>query len=99
LVRSVDTRSWVAPAAGPQRGGVAIDDRNELEIGVAQRDDPVRCTPPRVTSTLDRGEAVPSLHRRPRGGEVVDRDQDVIDRERHHVTPYLVSLSVMPSPD
>ena len=63
-----------------------FDDGNELDIGVAERDDPVRCTPPRVSPALHGGEAVPSFDDRPRGGEVVDRYQDVIDRERHRLT-------------
>ena len=83
---------------GALRGGVTIDDRNELDRGFAKRDDPVRRAPTRVMPARDRVEAVPSLDDGPGGREVVDRYQDVIDCERHHLTLSGLSSADITSP-
>jgi hypothetical protein len=48
------------PKGCPTRG-LAIGDRDELEIGVAGRDNPVRRAPRRMTSTLNGRQPIP-LH-------------------------------------
>jgi hypothetical protein len=41
-------------------GGARVDNCDQLEVGVPDWHDPVRCTPIRMVATLDRPEAVAS---------------------------------------
>jgi len=73
------------PEEPPQRvaaGHVRIDDREQLEVVVAQRDDPVRRAPREVSSAGDRRE--PMIFEQPlrSGIQVTDGQDDVIDRAR-----------------
>ena len=56
-----------------------VDDRNELEIGIDERHDPVRGPQPAVPAALDRREPVALLEPLTGGCEVGDRDQDVVE--------------------
>ena len=77
---SGNRRGDPSPESTPIRG-LAIGYSDELEIRVAERDDPVRCTPSRMTSAFNRGQPVPSL--KPGGFErqVTDRQDDMVDGE------------------
>ena len=59
-----------------------VDDRDQLEVGPAERHDSVRGAPARVTAALDRGQAVQRFELARGRREVGHRDQDVVELER-----------------
>jgi hypothetical protein len=65
---------------------LCVDDRDELQIGIAERDDPIRRAPRRMTSALNGCEPVarPELGRPER--QVTDRQDDVVDGKHGQFT-------------
>jgi hypothetical protein len=61
------------------RGFGRVDDRDQLEVGAAERHDPVGGAPARVTAALDRRQAVPRLDLAPGCREIGNRDQYVVE--------------------
>lgn len=61
------------------RGLGLVDDRDQLEVGPAERHDPVRRAPAGVTASLDRSEAVPRLDLLRRCSKIRHRDQYVVE--------------------
>jgi len=79
---------WLSGGGGSnpcsERGmgrSLGIDYGDQLDIGVAERNDPVRCAPARVVATLDRGQPVLGLELGCGDREIRDRQDDVVDRE------------------
>jgi hypothetical protein len=56
-----------------------VDDRDQLQIGVPERHDPVRRAEALMTATFDRSQAVACLELARGCFEAGDRDQDVIE--------------------
>ena len=56
-----------------------VHDRDELHVGVSERDDAIRGPPTRMTSTGDRVQAVLALEHVRRTDEVGDGDEEVIE--------------------
>jgi hypothetical protein len=68
------------PASDRALGSLGlVDDRNQLQIGVAERHDPVRRAEALMTAAFDRSQAVTRLELARGCFEVGDRDQDVIE--------------------
>lgn len=61
------------------RGLGLVDDRDQLEIGLAERHDPVGGAPAGVTAALDRRQAMPRLDLLRGCGKVGHRDQYVVE--------------------
>jgi hypothetical protein len=71
------------PAAEPAGGGLrVVDDGDQLEVGLAERNDPVRGAEAVIASTCDGREPEALLDLLRRSLEVVDRDQDVVELHR-----------------
>ena len=62
------------------------DYRNQLEVGVAERHDPVGGAPGWVTPALDRSKTVTVLDLPPGRFEVCHSDQYVVELHRHEST-------------
>ena len=61
------------------RGLGLVDDRHQLEVGLAERHYPVGRAPAGVTTALDRSEAVPHFDLLRGCGKVGHRDQYVVE--------------------
>ncbi len=61
------------------RGFGLVDHRDQLEIGLAERHDPVGGAPAGVTAALDRSQAVPRFDLLRGCGKVGHRDQYVVE--------------------
>jgi hypothetical protein len=59
-----------------------VDDRDQLQVRVAERHNPVGRAETLVPAAFDRGQAVTRLDLARGGVEVGDRDQDVIELQR-----------------
>ena len=77
---SRDRRGDPSPEWAPT-GGLDIGDRDELEVRVTERHDPVRRTPRRMTPTLHRSQPVPRLEPGRLEREVADRQDHMVDRQ------------------
>jgi hypothetical protein len=64
------------------RGLGLADDRDQLEIGLTERHDPVRRAPAGMTAALDRSHAVSRFDLLRGCGKVGHRDQYVVEPER-----------------
>src|SRR5215207_6588372 len=67
-----------APERARRRLGF-VDDRDQLEVRLAKRHDPVGGAPAGVTATLQRGEPMARLQLAPRRLEVRDRDDHMVE--------------------
>src|SRR4029453_16630953 len=63
--------------AGVGRGWL-VDDGDQLQVAVPERHDPVGGAPAGMPAALDRGQAVACLELPPRGREVGDREQHMV---------------------
>ena len=70
-----------APERAPRSLGT-VDDRDQLEVRLTERHDPVRRPLTRVTAALHRRQAAPRLDLQGRSREVGDRDQYMVELQK-----------------
>src|SRR5215207_8546689 len=63
-----------------------VDDRDQLEIRLTERHDPVGRPPAGVTAALDRSQTVPTFELARGGGQVGHRNEYVVELQSHERT-------------